>query len=59
MERALTRLTLGRGGPRDLAAVRDGLTQAAALRALLSTDSFPPLPTGLESSKDELLHATP
>ncbi len=25
MERALSRLTLGRGGPRDLAAVRDGL----------------------------------
>ncbi|MEK9726194.1 MAG: DNA mismatch repair protein MutS, partial [Rhodospirillaceae bacterium] len=30
--RALTRLTLGRGGPRDLAAVRDGLTAAGELR---------------------------
>jgi DNA mismatch repair protein MutS len=33
--RALSRLSLGRGGPRDLAAVRDGLIQAAALRGLL------------------------
>ncbi len=31
MERALARLTLGRGGPRDLAAVRDGLDRAMAL----------------------------
>ncbi len=35
MERALARLTLGRGGPRDLSALREGLRQAAALRALL------------------------
>ncbi|PIW27230.1 MAG: DNA mismatch repair protein MutS [Rhodospirillales bacterium CG15_BIG_FIL_POST_REV_8_21_14_020_66_15] len=33
--RALSRISLGRGGPRDLAAVRDGLVQAAALRGLL------------------------
>ncbi len=33
LERALSRLTLGRGGPRDLAAVRDGLTQVPRLRA--------------------------
>ncbi|MEQ9169802.1 MAG: DNA mismatch repair protein MutS [Rhodospirillales bacterium] len=33
--RALSRISLGRGGPRDLAAVRDGLIQAAALRGLL------------------------
>ena len=32
MERALTRLTVGRGGPRDLAAVRDGLTVGRDLR---------------------------
>jgi DNA mismatch repair protein MutS len=30
MERALSRLTLGRGGPRDLAAVRDALDAATA-----------------------------
>jgi len=31
IERALARLTLGRGGPRDLAAIRDGLGRAMAL----------------------------
>jgi DNA mismatch repair protein MutS len=33
VERALSRLTLGRGGPRDLAAVRDGLVQAGPSKA--------------------------
>ena len=33
IERALTRLTIGRGGPRDLAAVRDGLAAAVELRS--------------------------
>jgi DNA mismatch repair protein MutS len=32
IERALSRLTLGRGGPRDLAAIRDGLATTADLR---------------------------
>ena len=32
LERALTRVTLGRGGPRDLAAVRDGLALSAVAR---------------------------
>ena len=32
LERALSRLTLGRGGPRDLAAMRDGLGLAPDLR---------------------------
>jgi DNA mismatch repair protein MutS len=36
MERALSRLSLGRGGPRDLAAVRDGLRQAQLLQTLLA-----------------------
>ena len=35
MERALSRLSLGRGGPRDLAAVRDGLKQGAHLQTEL------------------------
>ena len=35
MERALSRLSVERGGPRDLAAIRDGLAQAAAARRLL------------------------
>ncbi len=37
IERALSRLTVGRGGPRDLAAVRDGLALAPRLRAVLDT----------------------
>ena len=36
LERALSRLSLGRGGPRDLAAIRDGLRQGAALRSALA-----------------------
>jgi DNA mismatch repair protein MutS len=38
LERALARLTLGRGGPRDLAAVRDALVQAEAMRNALRAD---------------------
>lgn len=36
MERALSRLGLDRGGPRDLAAIRNGLTQAEEIYASLS-----------------------
>ncbi len=36
MSRALSRLKLKRGGPRDLGAIRDGLAMAAALSALLA-----------------------
>ena len=32
IERALSRLTVGRGGPRDLAALRDALALAPRLR---------------------------
>ncbi|MEQ8357393.1 MAG: DNA mismatch repair protein MutS [Kiloniellaceae bacterium] len=39
IERALSRLSLGRGGPRDLAACRDALAVAAELRGLLQQDS--------------------
>ena len=45
LERALSRLTLGRGGPRDLAAIRDGLRQAGLIRELLA--GVLPLPDGL------------
>jgi len=37
MERALARLTVGRGSPRDLGVIRDGLTIAETLHALLKT----------------------
>ncbi|PWC54200.1 DNA mismatch repair protein MutS [Azospirillum sp. TSO22-1] len=46
LERALSRLSLGRGGPRDLACVRDGLRAAAEVKALLH-GPFPLLPDGL------------
>ncbi len=45
IERALSRLLLGRGGPRDLAALRDGLLAAATLRQRLSRAGD--LPAGL------------
>ena len=38
MDRALSRLSLDRGGPRDLAALRTALEQADALHALLPSD---------------------
>ncbi|RDE09495.1 DNA mismatch repair protein MutS [Pelagibacterium lacus] len=46
MARALTRLTLERGGPRDLAAIGRGIVQARALAATLAT--FPDCPEGLK-----------
>ncbi len=39
MARALGRISLGRGTPRDLAAIRDGLTAARAAAALLDADA--------------------
>jgi DNA mismatch repair protein MutS len=41
LERALGRLALGRGGPRDLAAIRDGLNCAEAIGSLLSAAVLP------------------
>ncbi len=43
MERALGRLTVGRGGPRDLGMVRDGLKQSENLRAFLVDENQPAL----------------
>ena len=45
IERALSRLTVGRGGPRDLAAIRDGLALAPDARAAIAaagTSLLPP-----------------
>jgi DNA mismatch repair protein MutS len=42
IERALTRLLLGRGGPRDLAAIRDGLVAADVLRQALDKEPDKP-----------------
>jgi DNA mismatch repair protein MutS len=42
MARALARLSVGRGGPRDLAALRDGIIAADATLARLETLAEPP-----------------
>ncbi len=39
IDRALSRLALERGGPRDVAAIRDGLAQAAAIADLVPKDA--------------------
>ena len=48
--RALGRLSLGRGAPRDLAALREGLAAARAAAALIRTDA----PTLLAKARDAL-----
>jgi DNA mismatch repair protein MutS len=40
LERALSRLSLERGGPRDLAAIRDGLRAATGVKARLAGDGI-------------------
>ncbi len=49
--RALSRLSLGRGGPRDLAAIRDGLVAAASLRQRLDAAADIGLPPALEAAR--------
>ncbi len=39
MERALSRLTIGRGGPKDLAMLRDGLAQSEIIRAQIQNET--------------------
>jgi DNA mismatch repair protein MutS len=41
VDRALTRISLDRGGPRDIAAVRDGLISATSLASLLARLDLP------------------
>ena len=41
MPRALTRLAVDRGGPRDLGAIQRGLETAAAIEAKLSAEALP------------------
>jgi len=52
MERALSRLTLGRGGPRDLLAIAHGLDRAAAVRRGLAEAE--PRPALLERALADL-----
>ena len=53
MARALGRLSLNRGTPRDLAAIRDGLHAASAIAAIL----VPPLPQALDEARSALFPA--
>ena len=50
MERAISRLALGRGHPRDLVALRDGLAVARLVADLLGTDA----PAEIEAARDAL-----
>jgi DNA mismatch repair protein MutS len=45
LERALSRLSLGRGGPRDLHAIREGLARAAGIKDCLSGSELPLAPS--------------
>ncbi|MEO3427766.1 DNA mismatch repair protein MutS [Pelagibius sp. CAU 1746] len=57
IERALSRLSLGRGGPRDLAAIRDALAVAGELRGLLQQNGEAPALLA-EAIRDLGLHDT-
>jgi len=54
IERALSRLAVGRGGPRDLAAIRDGLALAAGIRGELSAPGLAGMPKSLAACLGEL-----
>ena len=54
VERALMRLTLGRGGPRDLAAVREGMRIAGELRDRLAHAGLAPPPAGVAEAVEGL-----
>ena len=56
IERALSRLTVGRGGPRDLAGIRDGLRESAGLRKALARAGLGPAPAGIGDCLDDLGH---
>ena len=53
MDRALSRLALDRGGPRDLSAIRAGLTQAIRIAAMLGDDTVTVL---AEAARDLVGH---
>ena len=54
LERALSRLAVGRGGPRDLGAVRDGLALALALKLALTAAGGIDPPPLLTSTLDRI-----
>jgi DNA mismatch repair protein MutS len=57
LARALARLVVGRGGPRDLSAIRDGISAAAALAARL--DALPSKPTEMKDAIAALRRCDP
>ncbi len=58
MARALSRLTLGRGGPRDLQAIRDGLISAQKLSVLIAdAGETMAAPTAIEAARRALVGA--
>ena len=54
IERGLTRLSLGRGGPRDLAALCQSLGETATLRDILAEPGLVPLPERLAAAQQGL-----
>jgi DNA mismatch repair protein MutS len=56
IERALSRLSLERGGPRDMGAVRDGLRLGGELRVLLEDKSLSGIPQGIDEAKVGMGH---
>ncbi|KAF0224291.1 MAG: DNA mismatch repair protein [Rhodospirillaceae bacterium] len=50
IERALSRLSLGRGGPRDLAAIRDALAEIPSLRGLIARPALDAPPAAIAQS---------
>ncbi len=54
IERALSRLSLGRGGPRDLAAVRDGLALSAEIRTEIETNGLSGVPALISQALEDL-----
>ncbi len=54
IERGLSRLTVGRGGPRDLAGIRDALREAGRLKLLLSNAHPDQVPAGINKCVEGL-----
>jgi len=54
IERAMIRLTLGRGGPRDLSCLRDTLRETAGLRRLLTSGGLAPPPRVVSAAESDL-----
>ena len=50
IERALSRLGLGRGGPRDLAGLRDALGQVPALKRVIADGGLSGIPAGIDEA---------